>query len=228
MKKIGLAYAMKGEIESILQHTNATLVETVSGVEIYEIEPNLYAYAGGVGKVNAAMSTQLFIDRYAPDYIINAGVAGSVLDLPIGTVVLADCFVQHDVDTSPMGDPVGMVSTVNQIDFATDDIPLMRSLLDKLQISYLVGKVATGEVFMVKGERTNHVAQLFAPTLCEMEGGAIAQVCLRNGTKFTALKSVSDRLCHENNADEFFNFPEAMEKLNAIVLPFAQALKMTD
>ena len=223
--KIGLAYAMTGEIESILAATGAKLLETVSGVPIYEIEPDLYAYAGGVGKVNAAMSTQLFIDRYHPDYIINAGVAGSFLDIPIGTVILADSFVQHDVDTSPMGDPIGMVSTVNKINFPTDDLPLMRSILDKLQTSYLVGKVATGEVFMVKGERTNRVAKLFAPTLCEMEGGAIAQVCLRNGVKFTALKSVSDRLCHENNADEFFNFPQAMATLNTIVLPFAQALK---
>ena len=223
--KIGLAYAMTGEIESILAATGAKLLETVSGVAIYEIEPDLYAYAGGVGKVNAAMSTQLFIDRYHPDYIINAGVAGSFLDIPIGTVVLADTFVQHDVDTSPMGDPVGMVSTVNKIDFPTDDLSLMQSILDKLNVSYLTGKVATGEVFMVKGERTDRVAKLFSPALCEMEGGAIAQVCLRNDTKFTALKSVSDRLCHENNADEFFNFPEAMAKLNTIVLPFAQALK---
>ena len=223
--KIGLAYAMKGEIESILSHTNARLVETVCGVDIFEIEPDIYAYTGGVGKVNAAMSTQLFIDRYHPDYIINAGVAGSFLDLPIGSVVLADCFVQHDVDTSPMGDPIGMVSTVNKIEFPTDDLPLMQSVLDKLDTPYLTGKVATGEVFMVKGNRTDWVAKTFAPTLCEMEGGAIAQVCLRNDVKFTALKSVSDRLCHENNADEFFNFPEAMEKLNRIVLPFAQELK---
>ncbi len=42
--------------------------------------------------------------------------------------------------------------------------------------------------------------------------------------KFTALKSVSDRLCQENNAEEYFNYGEAMEKLNAVVLPFAQAL----
>lgn len=223
--KIGLAYAMKGEIESILANTNARLVETVCGVDIYEIEPDIYAYTGGVGKVNAAMSTQLFIDRYHPDYIVNAGVAGSFLDIPIGTIVLADRFVQHDVDTSPMGDPIGMVSTVNKIDFPTDDLSLMQSILEKLNVPYLTGKVATGEVFMVKGERTDRVAMLFAPTLCEMEGGAIAQVCLRNNVKFTALKSVSDRLCHENNADEFFNFPEAMAKLNTVVLPFAQALK---
>ena len=223
--KIGLAYAMKGEIESILADTDARLIETVCGVDIYEIEPDIYAYTGGVGKVNAAMSTQLFIDRYHPDYIVNAGVAGSFLDIPIGTIVLADCFVQHDVDTSPMGDPIGLVSTVNKIDFPTDDLSLMQSILTKLNVPYLTGKVATGEVFMVKGERTDRVAALFSPTLCEMEGGAIAQVCLRNQVKFTALKSVSDRLCHENNADEFFNFPEAMEKLNRVVLPFAQALK---
>ena len=223
--KIGLSYAMKGEIESILANTNARLIETVCGVDIYEIEPDIYAYTGGVGKVNAAMSTQLFIDRYHPDYIVNAGVAGSFLDIPIGTIVLADCFVQHDVDTSPMGDPIGLVSTVNKIDFPTDDLSLMQSILTKLNVPYLTGKVATGEVFMVKGERTDRVAALFSPTLCEMEGGAIAQVCLRNQVKFTALKSVSDRLCHENNADEFFNFPEAMEKLNRIVLPFAQELK---
>ena len=58
-----------------------------------------------------------------------------------------------------------------------------------------------------------------------MEGGAIAQVCLRGGVKFTALKSVSDRLCQDNNAQEYFNYGEAMAKLNDIVLPFAKALR---
>lgn len=223
--KIGLAYAMTGEIESILQNTNAKLLETVCGVPFYEIEDGIIAYAGGVGKVNAAMSTQLFIDRYQPDWIMNAGVAGSFLDVPIGTVVLADCFVQHDVDTSPMGDPVGLVSTVNQVEFPTDSVETLADHLKALDVEFLTGKVATGEIFMVKGDRCDWVAKTFSPTLCEMEGGAIAQVCLRNGVKFTALKSVSDRLCHENNAEEFFNFGEAMAKLNTIVLPIARKLR---
>ena len=70
-----------------------------------------------------------------------------------------------------------------------------------------------------------HIAEKFHPLLCEMEGCAVAQVCLRNDVKFTALKSVSDRLCMENSPGEYFNFPEAMAKLNTIVLPFAQALR---
>ena len=221
---IGLAYAMSGEIQSILDSAGAKLLETVCGVSIYEIEPGLAAYTGGVGKVNAAMSAQLFIDRYHPDWIVNAGVAGSFLDLPIGTIVLADCFVQHDVDTTPMGDPIGLVSTVNRIDFPTSEPEQAAAILTGLGVEFRTGKVATGEVFMTKGARADWVAETFSPTLCEMEGGAIAQVCLRNEVKFTALKSVSDRLCQANNAEEFFNYGEAMAKLNGVVLPFARKL----
>ena len=92
-------------------------------------------------------------------------------------------------------------------------------------VDFCTGKVATGEAFMVRGERTNWVAKTFSPALCEMEGGAIAQVCLRNGVKFTALKTVSDRLCQENNANEYFHYGEAMAKLNGVVAPFARALR---
>lgn len=221
---IGLAYALKGEIRSMLRSADATPLETVSGAAVYEIEPGILAYLGGVGKVNAAMSAQLFIDRYHPDWIVNAGVAGSFVDLPIGTVVLAKDFVQHDVDTTAMGDPIGMVSTVDRVEFPTSEAEEMSKILTSLGIEHQMGRVATGEVFMTKGERANWVAETFSPVLCEMEGGAIAQVCLRNGVKFTALKSVSDRLCQENNAEEYFNYGEAMAKLNSVVLPFARAL----
>lgn len=221
---IGLAYALKGEIKSMLHSADAKPLETAAGVAVYEIEPGILAYLGGVGKVNAAMSAQLFIDRFHPDWIINAGVAGSFLDLPIGTIVLAKDFVQHDVDTTAMGDPIGMVSTVDRVDFPTTEPERLSALLTALGTEHQVGRVATGEVFMTKGSRADWVAKTFSPTLCEMEGGAIAQVCMRNGVKFTALKSVSDRLCQENNAEEYFNYGEAMAKLNSVVLPFARAL----
>lgn len=208
----------------MLRSADAKPLETVAGVSVYEIEPGILAYLGGVGKVNAAMSAQLFIDRFHPDWIVNAGVAGSFLDLPIGTIVLAKDFVQHDVDTTAMGDPIGMVSTVDRVDFPTTEPERLSALLTALGTEHQVGRVATGEVFMTKGSRADWVAKTFSPTLCEMEGGAIAQVCLRNGVKFTALKSVSDRLCQENNAEEYFNYGEAMAKLNGVVLPFARAL----
>ncbi len=221
---IGLAYAMDTELASLLAQAGERPLETVNGVSFYEIEPDIIACAGGIGKVNAAMAAQLFLDRYRPDWVLNTGVAGSFRDLPIGTIVVADGFLQHDVDTSAIGDPVGFVSTVNTLRFPTVSEPLCRCL-DALQVPYLTGTVATGDTFMVKGERADWIARTFDPMLCEMEGGAIAQVCLRNGVHFSALKSVSDRLCSENSPQEYFNFGEAMARLNTVVLPVARMLR---
>ena len=223
--KIGLQFAMPVELHALPSAKELEPFETVSGVPFYEIAPNIIACAGGVSKVNAAMAAEILCLKYGVDLILNAGVAGCAASLPTGSLVIASEFLQHDVDTTTVGDPIGLVSTVNRIEFPTDGTDKLCSILKELGVEHLTGKVATGEVFMVKGQRTDWVAQTFAPTLCEMEGGAIAQVCLRNGVKFTALKSVSDRLRHENNAEEFFNFGEAMAKLNTIVLPVARKLR---
>ena len=104
-------------------------------------------------------------------------------------------------------------------------INMFEELQDKLGVAYVTGKVASGDAFMVKGDRADWVARTFSPTLCEMEGCAVAQVCLRNGVDFLALKSVSDRLCMDNSPGEYFNFAQAMEKLNAVVLPLARTLR---
>ena len=61
--KIGLVYAMTGEIESLLTQENAQPLQTVAGVPFYQIRPDVIACAGGVSKVNAAMATQLLISR---------------------------------------------------------------------------------------------------------------------------------------------------------------------
>ena len=105
---IGLIYAMRGEIESLLTDETAEPLQTVAGVSFYRIRPNVVACAGGVSKVNAAMATQLLISLYKPDLVINAGVAGCFEELPIGTLVLAEGFLQHDVDTTAVGDPIGL------------------------------------------------------------------------------------------------------------------------
>ena len=171
------------------------------------------------------MAAQLCLDRYHPDWVVNAGVAGSFHDLPIGTVVLAEDFVQHDVDTSAVDGVVGLIPTLELTSLPTDQPDRAGAILAELGVAHVRGRVATGDGCMVKGDRADTVAAAFTPTLCEMEGGAIAQVCRRNQVKFTALKSVSDRLCQDNSVDEYFNFAQAMARLNTVVLPFARALR---
>ena len=92
-------------------------------------------------------------------------------------------------------------------------------------ITAVTGRIATGDWFAVGGERARQIADRFAPVLVEMEGGAIAQVCLRSGAGFVSVKSVSDHLFSPRQKEEYFNFEEALEQLGRVVVPFAQALE---
>ena len=218
----GLLYAMPGEIKSLLPE-GAEPERVEAGVPFYRIREDVVACCGGVGKVNAAMSTQLFIDLYHPARIVNVGVAGCFEDVPIGTLVLADRFMQHDVDTSAVGDPVGLVSTVNRMDFPAAEPERARAAMDRTGYPYRVGSVATGEWFAVRGQRAQWIADTFHPLVIEMESGAAAQVCYRNQVPFMALKSVSD--CLTSKHDYNFNFPTAMRDLNAAVMALVDHLE---
>ena len=226
--KIALQFAMPAELHALPGARDLEPFETVSGVPFYQVAPDILACAGGVSKVNAAMSAEILCLRYGVDLILNAGVAGCAADLPTGSLVVASEFVQHDVDTTAVRDPIGLVSTVNQVVFPTWKPERCVELLQSLGAAAVTGRVATGDWFAVRGARAEWVRDTFSPLLVEMEGGAIAQVCLRNGVRFTALKSVSDHLFSENQAEEYFDFGQALEQLGGIVLPFAQALQKED
>ncbi len=226
--KVGLQFAMPVEFRALPGAGDLQPVETVSGVPFYEVAPGLLACPGGVSKVNAAMAAEIFCLKYGVDLILNAGVAGSAAELPIGTLVVASEFVQHDVDTTAVGDPIGLVSTVNQVAFPTWKPERCVELLRKLGVEAVTGRVATGDWFATKGDRSAWIRDTFHPTLVEMEGCAIAQVCLRNDVAFVSVKSVSDRLFSERQAEEYFDFGQALESLGKIVLPLAQALEKED
>lgn len=222
---IALFYAMRGEIASMLRGDETPLLQTVAGVEFYRIRPNVIACCGGVGKVNAAMATQLLITFYHPDLIINVGVAGCFENVSIGTLVLAEGFCQHDFDTSAIDGwgTEGVVATVGRKIFPTADLDRAKAAMDATGLPYRTGLVATGDWFATDTPRARHIAEVFHPLLCEMEGGAVAHVCLRNDVPFMAIKSVSDCLFGDN--DFTFNFPAAMEKLDAVVLEFIDHLE---
>ena len=235
---IGLVYAMPGEIETLLTDETRTPIRTEAGVSFYQIRPHIIACCCGVSKVNAAMGAQLLISLYHPDLVLNAGVAGCFENVPIGTIVLAEGFVQHDVDTTAVGDPIGLVSTVNQVAFPTWQpeccaellaslghpavLPAAKAAMDATGVPYRTGWVATGDWFATDTPRSHWIADTFHPLLCEMEGCAVAQVCLRNGVKFMAIKSVSD--CLFEHHDFAFNFPAAMKDLNRVVMAFLTQL----
>lgn len=223
--KIALQFAMPSEFHALPGARDLEPAETVSGVPIFEAAPGILACAGGVSKVNAAMAAELLCLKYGVDLILNAGVAGCLTDLPTGTLVVASEFVQHDVDTTAVGDPIGLVSTVNQVSFPTWRPERCAALLKDAGFDAVTGRAATGDWFAVKGDRAAWIRDTFSPLLVEMEGGAIAQVCLRNNVRFVSVKSVSDHLFSDSQAEEYFDFGQALEALGRAVLPLARALQ---
>ena len=152
--KIGLQFAMPVEFRALPGAGALEPFDTVSGVPFFDLGEGLTACVGGVSKVNAAMAAEIFCLKYGVDLILNAGIAGCATDLPTGTLVVAREFVQHDVDTSGAGDPLGMVSTVNRTEFPTWAPERCAALLRTLGCEPVLGRVATGDWFAVKGERS--------------------------------------------------------------------------
>jgi len=223
--KVALQFAMPIELQSLPGVGELRPVKTVSGVSFYKLVPGLIACCGGVGKVNAAMTAEILCREFGAELILNAGVAGCFTDLPIGALVVVEDFVQHDVDTTAVGDPVGLVSTVNQVSFPTWEPAHCQELLRGQGVSSVLGRAATGDWFAVRGQRSAWIRDTFHPTLAEMEGGAIAQVCLRSGVRLVSIKSVSDHLFSEKQADEYFDYSQALKNLGRILMPLALKLK---
>ena len=219
--KIGMLFAMRSEFSAMPGADSFPLLETVAEMPVYEVAPDILACIGGISKVNAAMATQVLCMKYGVDLVLNAGVAGCLTDLPLNALVVASDLVQHDVDTSAAGDPPGLVSTVNRISFPVWEPELCVELLAQAGFDAVLGRVATSDSFIDHDERIDYIRETFHPLLAEMEGCAAAQVCLRNGVKFVALKSVSDHM----SAEEYTDFGAALAAQGAAALALAQAIQ---
>ena len=206
---LGVLYAMEREAAGLLARLGGVPLEGAAGVPCYALPAGHVLAVGGVGKVNAALAAQLLIDRFAVTGILNAGCAGALEELPVGTLVAAEACVQHDVDTALAGDPPGLVSTVNVTRFPCAPLPLPDGVR---------GVVATGDWFARDYARARWVRDTFGAVVCDMEAGAAAQVCLRNSLPFQAVKAVSDHLFSPAQDAEYReNFQQAMARLDDAV-----------
>ena len=159
----------------------------------------------GVGKVNSARATQMMIDIFNIEYIINVGVAGSLNEkLEIGDIVIGEKLVQHDFDTTACGDEkwyitgVGknFISDINLIEKCNK---IIKANLNDINIK--VGTIATGDVFCQETSLKNEIIKEFNADCVEMEGGAIAQVCTLSNIPFIVIRSISDKPNGHNNID---------------------------
>lgn len=204
---IGIIGAMEKEMGRIISAMQIRETRTISGIQFHcgtLCGKPAVAAVSGIGKVFAALCTQTMILTYRPDCIVNIGIAGSLSgSLAIGGLALAADVVQHDMDTSPIGDPVGLISGINLVHIPcdTERLEQWKQTADALQVPFEVGTIASGDCFMSDPERKQFIIQKFGAIACEMEGAAIGHVCYVNHVPCNVMRVISDRGGEDSGAE---------------------------
>ena len=207
MIDIGIIGAMDVEVNELVARLEDKNSETVSGITFYTgklFGKSVVIAKCGIGKVFAATCAEAMIIKYSPRLIINSGVGGALAkDLSTGDIVIADKLCQHDMDTSPIGDPVGLVSGINKIWFETDEraVSILKTAAESFDFNVKIGSIATGDRFVATKALKDEIVKNFGASACEMEGCAIAQVAFINNVPFVVVRAISDSADGEASMD---------------------------
>ena len=176
----------------------------------------------GMGKVNAGICAHTLIQKYGCTKIINTGVAGSLDNrIDIGDIVVSTEAVQHDFDVSVIGFQKGEVPYTGLVAFPSDpalhDEAVKAVKATAPEINVFEGRVCSGDQFIASSEQKNKILETFGGLCCEMEGGAIAQVCYLNHTPYVILRAISDKADHSEEMS-FEQFAETAAKRCAAIV----------
>ncbi len=198
----GIIGAMKIETDNLKMMLKNTKSETISGIEFVcgtLNQSEVVVAQCGIGKVFAAMCAQTMILRYHVSEIINIGVAGTLCEkLNLLDIAVSTAVVEHDMDTSPLGDPVGLISGINivQMPACARLVNRISKIATDMKKNVVCGVIASGDQFIGEKSKKNYIQSTFDAIACEMEGAAIGHVCYVNGVDFVIIRSISD------NADD--------------------------
>ncbi|KJU88194.1 5'-methylthioadenosine/adenosylhomocysteine nucleosidase [Streptococcus infantis] len=209
--KIGIIAAMPEELVYLIQHLDEASEEKVLGHsyhtgKIGSVE--LVLVESGIGKVMSAMSVAILADHFQVDAVINTGSAGAVASgIAVGDVVIADKLVYHDVDVTAFGYDYGQMAQL-PLYFESDKkfISLIQESLSKLDQTWHLGLIATGDSFVAGEDKIKAIKEHFPKVLAvEMEGAAIAQAAQALNLPFLVIRAMSDNANHEASVsfDEF-------------------------
>ena len=214
---IGIIGAMSAEVEALKAKIENPRTERISGTEFVWGRlsgKDVVVAQCGIGKVFAAICAQTMILRYGATTLINTGVAGTLSDkIGILDFAISSGVVQHDMDTTAIGDAPGLISGINIV-----EIPAAKSLCETAVSTAIeqgnraiAGIVASGDQFINNASRKAFIRDTFGAICCEMEGAAIGHVCFVGGVDFVIIRCISDNASGEAEME----YPE-MVKISAI------------
>lgn len=227
---IGIIGAMDIEIEGFVNNMTNPKTEKYSMFEFTTgkiDEKDVVTVICGIGKVSAAICTQIMIDKYSPDIIINSGVAGGLdKELDIADITIATSVVQHDVDTTVFGDPEGYITNLGIV-----NIPVKEEISNHLaecakklpETKVITGTIATGDQFISTPYQKNVLKDKFDAIATEMEGGSVGHVCYANGVDFGVIRAISDSATGDALMDYETFKVIAAKKTTEIVIDFIKS-----
>lgn len=226
---IGIIGAMEPEVEALVCALEDKKSITVSGISFHSGrigEKRVVVAKCGIGKVFAAICAQTMILNFSPSLIVNTGVGGALAHgITTGDIIIASDLCQHDMDTSAIGDPKGLVSGINMIFFEADKRAgeILLSTAKQLGLNARLGRIASGDKFIASAEDKERIISDFSADGCEMEGCAIAQTAFVNGTPFAVVRAISDSADGEATMDYPTFLPLAAKNSAALTLALIKA-----
>lgn len=228
-KTIGIIGAMKSEVDALKERIIDAQAITISGVEFVYGQfgnVNVVAAMSGIGKVFAAICAQTMILTFKPELVINIGVGGALQSgLNIADAAIAESVVQHDMDTTPIGDPLGLISGINIVNIpcSADFVDRMEKCAKELGINFKRGVIASGDCFVNDKAKKQSIVDNFNAIVCEMEGASVGHVCYVNKVEFGVLRTISDN-GDENSGNDYF---DSLEKASNAALEITYAFLKT-
>ena len=227
MKKLGIIFAMNEEMDEFKKLVNIDNSYHLFDLEFYEATINdilCFFTISGIGKVNAARTTQILIDNYNVDFIINAGVAGGVNEkLNIGDIVVGEKLVQHDFDITAFNHEKGFIPNIG-VYIESDKYLVDLFFQENTDYHIYKGVIASGDIFCNEEFMNKKIAKKFNALCVEMEGASIAQVCYLSHIPFVVIRSISDVLGKNNvmTYNEFLNM--SSKKVATLLLKTIQKI----
>ena len=228
---LGIIGAMDVEVALLKEKMENSTVSSWAGMEfcqgILEGIPAVVVQCG-VGKINAAMCTQLLIDRFSVTAVVNTGIAGSLdAKLDIGDLVISRDAIHHDFDLRFWGRPIGQVPGLDVTAFPAAE-SLVRSAYAAAEAinpgHNRIGRVASGDQFICSREQKDKILSDTQAICAEMEGASIAHTAYRNGVPFVIIRAISDKA--DNSAEMDYPAFEAIaaDRCAQVTLAMARAM----
>ena len=201
MKKIGIIGAMEVEVARL--KADMKIKREVKKARMNFCEGTLknqpvVVVRSGIGKVNAAVCTQILVDEFGVDAVINTGIAGSLnAQIDIGDIVISTDVLHHDMDAVNFGYAPGQIPQMEVFSFVADEP--MAELAEKVchqvnpEIKVFRGRVVSGDQFISDRATKDRITEQFHGFCTEMEGAAIAQAAYLNQIPFIVIRAISDK-----------------------------------